>query len=38
MGPALRRGSEGGHVVSRAGIVDGCGRVRVRGIQNSVDT
>ena len=38
MGPALRRGSEGGHVVTRAGIVDGCGRVRVRGIDNSQDT
>jgi hypothetical protein len=35
MGPALRRGSEGGHVEYRAGIVDGCGRVRVRGIDNS---
>ena len=36
MGPALRRGSEGGHVVHRAGIVDGCGRVRVRGIDNTL--
>src|SRR6266404_1484850 len=35
LGPALRRGSEGGDVGKVAGIVDGCGRVRVRGIDNN---